>query len=304
MKRKFLLAFTISLIIFTLGFITFYDSIFITKNIEPVGNIKPSDIQNENPNKDKPYKKKQISFLLFGVDEFDLTDTMMVFNIDFDNGNTSLISMPRDTKVMISGNTVKLNSAYKKGDVELILDSTSDILGINLEYYVKVDYQIVMDLVEDIGGVKIDVPFLMEYNDPTANPPRNRYIEKGEQVLDGKNAHDFLRWRKNNNLTVTYPDGDLGRIKAQQYFMKELIKQTLQAKNIVKLPSIVNTYFNNVETNLPLEALLNGIKLAGNLDTEKIETNTLPGEDSYINDISYFIYDEDEVEILVDRLYK
>jgi anionic cell wall polymer biosynthesis LytR-Cps2A-Psr (LCP) family protein len=37
-------------------------------------------------------------------------------------------------------------------------------------------------------------------------------IQPGVQVLDGKNAEEFVRFRQ-------YPEGDLGRVKAQQQFM-------------------------------------------------------------------------------------
>ena len=39
-------------------------------------------------------------------------------------------------------------------------------------------------------------------------------------------------------------------------FMKELIKQTLKLKNIPKIPKLINTYFDNVETNIPKSAIL------------------------------------------------
>ena len=90
----------------------------------------------------------------------------------------------------------------------------------------------------------------------------------------------------------------------KQYFMKELIKQTLSSKYIIlKLPSIAITYFKNIETNLPLDAILNGIKMAEKLDTENIVTQTLPGAGTYVGEISYFIHDKAKTKALVEELY-
>lgn len=311
MTKKFFMAFAVSLVVFFLIYLVFYDSLFVEnaykseKEDGDQGVLTQEIIDNNEPN-----ENNEILFLLAGVDSKDInekgvrTDTMMLMNVNFDTGKTSILSIPRDTRIKINNNIRKMNDAHSIGGMALTISKINDLLGLDIEHYVKVDYQVVIDLVEIIGGVNIDVPFLMEYEDPTSDPPLDIYLEKGLQLLNGKNAHDFLRWRKNNAETVGYKEGDVGRIDAQQYFMKELIKQTLNSKNLIlKLPSIANTYFKNVETNLPLDTILNGIKMAENLDTENIVTQTLPGEGTYVGEISYFIHDEAKTKALVEELY-
>ncbi len=200
----------------------FYDSIFV-KDItnskeEAVVSVDEEDLVEP----EQPSEENELLFLLCGVAEFNLTDTMMLVNINFDSGDISLLSIPRDTRVT-DRKIDKINAANSIGGMPLALSTVNDLLGLDIKHYVKVDYQVVMDLVDIIGGVKIEVPFLMEYKDPTSNPPLNIYLEKGIQTLDGKKAHDFLRWRKNYAETVGYKEGDVGRIKSQQYFLKELI---------------------------------------------------------------------------------
>jgi len=308
MKKKFFIAFTVSLVAFFLIFMIFYDSIFVEyayKGEEENGEqgiVTEEVIDNDEPN--------EVLFLLAGVDSKDIskngtnTDTMMLIDVKFDTGDISIFSIPRDTKVLLNNSVKKINAAHMIGGMPLTISSVNDLLGLDIEHYVKVDYQVVIDLVEIIGGVNIDIPFLMEYEDPNSDPPLDIYLEKGPQLLNGKNAHDFLRWRNNNPMTVGYKEGDVGRIKAQQYFMEELIKQTLNSKNLLlKLPSIAITYFKNIETNLPLDKILKGIKMAENLDTENIVKETLPGEGLYIGPISYFIHDEAKTKALVEELY-
>lgn len=300
-KKKFFISFTATLVIFFVIYMIFFDSLFINDSVveEPDNEMPVATDEDLDTSKED----NEVLFLLCGEAEFKLTDTMMLVNVNFDNGDISLLSIPRDTKVD-DKKIDKINAANSVGGMKLAMSTVSELLGVDIDHYVKVDYQVVMDLVDIIGGVEIEVPFLMEYKDPTANPPLNIYIKKGLQVLDGKMAHDFLRWRHNNSKTVGYKEGDVGRIQAQQYFMRELIKQTLNSDDLIKkLPSIVITYFKNVETNLPLETILNGVKFAKNLDTENIRTETLPGAGTYIGSISYFIHNEEQTKALVNELY-
>ena len=165
----------------------------------------------------------------------------------------------------------------------------------------KLDYQIVQDVVDAIGGVEIEVPFLMSYKDPTADPPLNIYLEPGLQTLNGKQSHDFLRFRNNNSYTVGYDD--VGRIKSQQYFVKELVKQTLKPKNVVKIPSLIKTYYENVETNIPITKMLKAATSVGKIDIENMNTETVPGQGQYIGPVSYYIYEREATNTIVEEMF-
>ncbi|TCU77427.1 LytR family transcriptional attenuator [Tissierella praeacuta] len=313
MKKKFILSFILSLICFTLVFKLFGDKIFLGKNSIPVtDNVPQKELDLGEDNKIEKRVENEILFLMMGVDANGTgeyknirTDTMMLFKVNFQNGEINLLSIPRDTRVLVKGKKDKINHAHSYGGSELTMRTVRDFLNLDIDYYVKVDYNAVMKIVDAIGGVEIDVPFDMKYKDNTPGyPPLNINIKKGLRVLDGKNAHDFLRWRKNNSRTVQYPEGDVGRIKAQQMFMRELIKQTLKPKNIIKIPFLVETYINNVETNIPTKEILKGAKLASKIDIDSIKTDIIPGGGKTIRGTSYFIYDEAETEELVRSIFK
>ncbi len=184
------------------------------------------------------------------------------------------------------------------GGVDLTMKTLRDFLNLDVDYYVKVDYRAVMEIVDAIGGVEIDVPFDMKYKDTTPGiPPLNINIKKGLQTLDGKNAHDFLRYRSG------YKEGDIGRIKAQQMFMKELIKQTLKPKNIVKIPMLIETYFDYVETNIPFKVITKGALSAKKINLENMTTNTIPGEGKKIAGVDYWIYNREETRTIVQEMF-
>ncbi len=310
MKKKFFISFLSSFVIFTILYTTVFSSMFAEKPVVASGDNPDDEIVAEEPREDDSPVKNEILFLLMGVDAEDVskskgtrTDTMMLTKVNFGTGDISLLSIPRDTRLNVNGRLDKVNSAHAIGGPELSVETVEDFLGIEIKYYVKVDYRIVKDVVDSIDGVVVDVPMTMIYRDPTAKPPLNINIKKGIQKLDGKNAHDFLRFRHNNDMTVGYPEGDVGRIKTQQYFMKELVKQTLQPKNIFNLPSLIKTYYNNVETNIPLTLMLKGAASASKIDVENMTTETVPGVGEYVGAVSYYIYDRDALNTVVSEMF-
>ena len=105
-----------------------------------------------------------------------------------------------------------------------------------------------------IDGVDYEVPFRMEYDDPSQDLHID--LQAGMQKLDGDQVVEFLRWRHNNDYSVQYENGDEGRVENQQKFLKELARQVLQLKNVTKIPKIAEAVFNNVKTDLTAGNLL------------------------------------------------
>lgn len=250
--------------------------------------------------------KDSINFLLMGVDSKNVkeesktrSDTLMVFNVDKSTGKISVLSIPRDTRTAIDGrkNKEKINHAHAYGGPELTLDTVSRLLNLDLEYYVVADYNFVKEFVDLIGGVEIDVPMDMYYEDPTADPPLLIDLQEGNQVLNGDKSLQYLRFRKG------YKNADLGRIEAQQGFMKSLVKRTLRPVNIFKIPQMYSAYNDYITTNIPLGTIAKfGLRFK-KYDMSNMHTETLPGEPKMIGGVSYFINYEDATRKIVMDLF-
>jgi anionic cell wall polymer biosynthesis LytR-Cps2A-Psr (LCP) family protein len=107
----------------------------------------------------------------------------------------------------------------------------------------------------------------MYYKDPNDKPsPLVIAIPEGEQLLDGKQAVQFLRYRSG------YADADIGRIKAQQEFMKSAFKQSLG----LGLPKITKTVFENVKSDITLGMATKLATKAIGITSDDITTYTLP----------------------------
>lgn len=306
MKKTFFRTFFISVIAFSLmwgGYI--YKTVF---NL-PEGE---EETYKENFLDRLVDDKDDLTFLLLGIDAKDVmtskgtrSDTMMLCKVNKSTGEVSILSIPRDTKAYIRGrkNEEKITHAHAYGGPDLSVKAVKDLLGIDVEYYVKVDYNIVKEFVELVGGVEVDIPMDMVYTDSVADPPLYINLSKGYQTLDGDQALQFLRFRKGDPGYPDLPEGDLGRIKSQQEFIKAAINKVLRPSNIGKIPQMAKSFYTNVDTNIPMDTILKFAMKANNFSTDKVEVATLPGESKYIGGLSYFIIDENESESLVKNMF-
>lgn len=307
MKRRFWTTFFISLVCFSLLFAMAGKHL---SNKESAISLGEDEIGEKFEDED------EILVLLMGVDDSDdiggvkaikekkikgenrheptglRTDTMILGKYNFKTGEITLLSIPRDTRVNIRGrqNPEKIAHAHSYGGPYLSIKAVKDLLNVDLKYYATVDYLAVKSIVDAVGGVEIDVPIKMRHPDPYI------HLDPGMQTLNGDEALMYLRFR-------SYKDGDLGRVKAQQVFMKEFIKQILTPKNLLALPKMVKTYYDYVDTNVPFEAVVKGAMSAKKIDLENMKIATLPGEGEYIGPTSYFLYDEVEMRTLVKEMF-
>lgn len=209
------------------------------------------------------------------------TDTMMLAGYDVTNQRLTVMNIPRDTMVNVSWDIKRINSVYNYyggGDkgVKKVYQEISQLVGFEPDYQVIIEWDAVGKLVDAIGGVHFDVPRNMNYDDPYQD--LSIHISKGYQKLDGEQAMGVIRYRHDNNMKYGYPDGDLGRIKTQQAFLKAVIQQLLQVKNMGKINQFSKIFEENVETDLSVQNLFWFGKSAilGGLSMDSVEFVTMP----------------------------
>ena len=227
------------------------------------------------------YKEGYFTMAVVGTDEDGIrTDTIIVATFDTENKTVAMLNVPRDTlSKSKSGTSHKINNAYNNG-IERTKVELKNLLGFAIDKYVILDFNAFEEIVDAIGGVEIDVPVNMYYNDPDQDLHIN--IKKGTQVLDGKNALHFMRYRG-------YANADIDRISAQQAFYKALAKKMATPSTLLKLPALADVVLNNVETDLTLGEIIWLGATYITIDTSEIITETLPHTAKYINGISYVL---------------
>ncbi|OGI03011.1 MAG: hypothetical protein A2Y25_03710 [Candidatus Melainabacteria bacterium GWF2_37_15] len=244
------------------------------------------------------------NILVLGVDSngrhsdpFDGTrsDTILILNIDRTGKSVNAVSIPRDSKVYLAGGkgVDKINAAHALGGPELTIRTIEETFGIEINHYIAVNNAAVKDLVEALGGIPIDVEKRMYYRDRTAG--LNINLQPGYQILDPEQAEGYLRFRHDYN-------GDIGRIKRQQKFVKAVVKKIATAETMMKLPQLYDVLSKNIRTDMNLFDLSKLFNVAKNVKFEEIKVATLPGRPSQHSYISYWILDTDKTQEIIDRL--
>lgn len=249
--------------------------------------------------------------LILGVSEditSKLTDTIIVASYNPKTQKATLLSVPRDTYIGKNKNKAntydKINALYQKSP-EKTLEAINELTGLNIKYYVVINNNALVELVDKIGGVEFDVPIKMKYTDTSQKLYIN--LEKGFQRLNGDQAEQLVRFRKNDNGTSypsEYGDNDTGRMRTQREFLKAVAKQTLQVKNVTKIKSLMDIFKRNVTTNITDWNTVSAyIPYAIEFDTENIRTETIPGENDKYNNLWFFVANQKKTKELVDEIF-
>lgn len=239
----------------------------------------------------------RVNILVLGL-EGARSDTMMFFSFNPVSKKVDGISIPRDTYYHREGydrlDARKINAAYGSHGANGAKAVVSDLLlDIPVDYYVTVTYKGVVSIIDSLGGVPINIPQPMKYTDYADDPPLIIDFEKGHHLLDGEDAVRFLRFRKG------YVDGDLGRIRAQQDFVKAAIKKALG----FRLPAVATTALRYVRTDMGLQDVTRYATSAIGLNLADVNMTVLPGQDKYRNGASFYFQDIQATKDLLIEIY-
>ncbi|MCL2047581.1 MAG: LCP family protein [Defluviitaleaceae bacterium] len=201
------------------------------------------------------------TFLLFGIDNSNNADVIIVGAVDIPSHDVFLVSVPRDTLVDVPRRLRKPVGAYSagrvgggghEGGVEQMYSDVQSLFGFRPDFYISVQTQAFVRIVDAVGGVKVNVPFPMRYDDPFDNLHIN--IPAGEQTLSGEKALHFARYRQANEgyRAVT----DYERIKNQQQILRSIFDELLTPQTITRVPELINIYADHVRTNMELAEML------------------------------------------------
>jgi LCP family protein required for cell wall assembly len=244
------------------------------------------------------------------------SDTVLLVNIPADRSRVVAVSFPRDlqvnrpectgwnndagqytTDIIPPENGVKLNSVYGDGGPSCMLDTLTDISGLNINHFIAMDFYGFEQVVNKIGGVEV-----------CSTTPLNDYelgpilAKAGKKTLKGATALNYVRARN----IETEGNGDYGRIKRQQLFMSSLLRSSLSSKvlsNPAKLNGIIDTfikysYVDQVDT----DDLLQLAQSMQGLDAGRVTFLTAPtsgtAEDGSGNEIPR----DDDIRAIFDAI--
>jgi LCP family protein required for cell wall assembly len=202
------------------------------------------------------------------------TDSMIIARVDPQQKKVWMLSIPRDTKVLIPGHGYqKINAAYAFGGAPLAIQVVKDFTGLPIEHYMGVNFLGFENAVKQLGGVWVNVPKAI--NDPAAASQsvhqRASKIPAGYQWLDGEHALTFVRTRHG------FADQDIGRMGNQQIFFKALADQISKTTDPGKLVRVVNAIAPYIQTDMSLMDMMKSALDMKGAGSKNIYTATISG---------------------------
>ncbi|MFJ9549765.1 LCP family protein [Streptomyces erythrochromogenes] len=185
------------------------------------------------------------------TDTFDgppLADVQMLLHLSADRSNMSVVSMPRDTMLMMpkctepggkvhpaSKGLVQTNESIQRGGPGCTVAAWSELSKIPIDHFMMIDFKGVVRMADAIGGV----PVCVEQNVHSRTRDgkgSGLKLPKGTSVIQGETALQWLRTR------YGFEDGtDIGRTHAQHQYMNSMAREfrkNAKLSNPVKLNSL------------------------------------------------------------------
>lgn len=232
------------------------------------------------------YTKEQLAELSTTDEDTLSTDTIMLIHVPANGASASVVSFPRDSYVSIPGyGKNKINSAYAAGYYHVSDSATEDVKraagqkeliatisalsGVKIDHYVEVSLLGFYNLTNALGGVEVNL--CQRAYDPDYT---GLDLSAGEHKLMGKEALSFVRQR--HHLL----NGDLDRIKRQQYFFGAVIRQVL-GQNLLDILNVskLNQLIDALAGTIQYDQDLNPLDLAAqmrNIAAGNVEFRTIP----------------------------
>jgi LCP family protein required for cell wall assembly len=234
-----------------------------------LGGINPIEQVDTTYHADKP-----ISMVILGRDTRPKlgtmnTDVMIVAVANPQTKKVTMVSLPRDTRVKIPGyrGYRKINEVYADGEAErrqaerngqpvtengitLVKKTLNEVLGIPIDHYVVIDFEGFKSVIDELGGVEINVDRRLYYNDPTDGTHID--LKPGRQLLNGDQALDYVRHRKDSNGNDS---SDFDRSRRQQEVIKAVVDKMTSLEALPKIFSVMEVGGEHIRTSLSADQI-------------------------------------------------
>lgn len=242
-----------------------------------------------------------ISIALFGLDsdagrafrqEGKRADTIILATVNPAKQQTTILSIPRDTKADIVGHgTVeKINHAYAYGGPKMAIDTLEKFFNMPVDYYATVDMDDFVFIVDNIGGIDVTSPHTFKFGD-------NDFVAGKKYHMNGKDALAFARSRKEKGAM-----GDEGRQVRQQVIVKAITDKLISIESIPRFNQILKTISTSVTTNIAFQDI-NKLRKHYPPAVGTIKKLQLNGTNEIDSDgLWYFIPNEDSKEDIKQQM--
>ena len=210
------------------------------------------------------------------------SDTMLIIHLSKSRDRAYIISLPRDSlvvipehvsssdkKTIIPDRQGKLNSAFSYGGAPLLIKTVERATSIKIDHYVEVSFAGFAGIVDALGGIEVCTK--VDIDDPKSH----LVLSAGVHTLDGIEALKYVRTRDFDGR------GDIGRMQRQQQFMSAVLNKATSSGTLLnpfKVKNFINASLASVklDSGLAPEDLLTLAKQMKNLSSGNVRTLTVP----------------------------
>lgn len=217
---------------------------------------------------------EQISnYLLMGIDRTGASDAVMILSVDRYHQKLKLISIPRDSYMLIPewNSHKKLSYTYYWGGAQMSVSTINYNFFLNITDYIAVDIDQLGDIIDYVGGVTVnldwdEVRYLQRYGSYTA----------GDCHLGGEAAVLYSRIRQSSSS-----DNEINRQGRQREVITSLL-HSAQQMSMSEYPGLIRECLGLCTTSFNSEELME-------LALEVLQGNyTLETDYALINEVEYW----------------
>ena len=301
-----------------------------------------------NPREQFPMDKSRVNILLLGKDydhdargiqftggegngKGSRTDSIVVASLDLDKQKVSLLSIPRDTRVVgPDGKVGKINAIYRNHGREALMKIVADLLGVAPDHYIAVKPDSVKEIVNALGGVEVEPIDFMKYHDQQARLTID--LPAGRQIINGEQAVGFARFReadiyernpdgspvytgqkdsqgnpifvRRRHVEHSKEEGDPRRIARQQQLIRAMTKKATSFSNLFQIDTLVDVSLKQLDTDLDRNHIFAIAALFRTVNPDSIQSGALQGHGEKRGGTFLFMPDRAKTQAAVDWLLK
>ncbi len=281
-------------------------SAWLQRTAAQVARNDPTEVKAASHQLTVALPSQPVDILIIGSDrrvgQADLgarSDTLMVVRLNPVSGSISMLSIPRDLQVDIPGYGLnKVNAAYSFGGAKLAVQTVKQVLGIPINDFIDLNFDGFREVVDRLGGAYLMVD-RRYYNNTAVTGWSSIDLQPGYQLLNGKQALEFVRFRHDQN-------GDFTRVVRQQMFLREMKRELSGSTSITSLPrllsvaAIMSHYAVSDISSLSRIASL--LSLALRLHSNRVYQTHIEGATPTIGGVFYVVATQQQIATAVRQL--
>jgi LCP family protein required for cell wall assembly len=244
------------------------------------------------------------------------SDTLKIAHVDPATGTVSLLSIPRDTYVALSGLSAswlsqlgtrdqKINAALNDS-VDSLVQTVQNSFGIPIQSWVLVNFNGLINAVKTVGGINLDFPYPARDDDQGNNNSGLLITQAGCQTLSGDQTlalsrSRFYQYEVRPGVWLADASSDIGRIERQNVVIEALIDKARSTYNPLTLNAFIGSVVQDVKIGgLTSSQLLSlAIKYHG-FSGSSLQTATIPTVTGDNSAGSVQIVDEAKAQPIID----